>query len=455
MDAAVGRELVRIPTPTPWQEMDDNYGIEESKRKADEEEDPDHDVKRSRKEPVEVVVNEQFTKLFGDKATLIEKAHKFRLKLSPATIKLLDTFESSDSAEALIDRKEDKNFFEGEVVLVKRTVGGMQYVMVLAQNQNQICFVEESSDLKFKSSNFFYHRREQREMISQEELAHDQQEADRLVKKGARSTRALQFIARLDCATDLGGTLKIEDKEYEVITGGTQGFSSKCLASCGSSPDREIILFDPENSPRLMEHYEKLQRKILSLKADIGLPLTNHQVLNIVMKNTIDIFKPDAASFSSAEQAAEHFVRAAANDAGRKKATHPEHKEVEIPIFSLDEFIAAGKGSCRHRSMFVCIALDLLTHNPERKPVLNGIIQMMRDNLSMGCLRGAHVWTTFIPQTVSGEVPQKWHLDAMFGMLENFALPQGRQALAMYGDAVGTEIKRTEAAAKLCGQPKD
>lgn len=73
----------------------------------------------------------------------------------------------------------------------------------------------------------------------------------------------------------------------------------------------------------------------------------------------------------------------------------------------------------------------------------------MRDNI----LLGAHSWSVFVPKSKMQEPPQRWLVDAQFDVLENFALPEGRAKLGVYGDGLYRMIERTNNTATSNGQP--
>lgn len=457
---SVGKyEPCGFPTPHPWQSLEDDFyppaeKVDEvdNKREAPEENEGSRATKKAR-ESKAVQETVQSRNVFGNTSNLREDVERYKSRLSAEDVQKIGMTIASDTFATIVDRQDDKNFPPGELVIAKRTGDIYQYALVILLKENKIVFYDGGAQLNTKSPTFFYHLKVPE--ISTEDLAYDQQQAENLGKRGVRSMLARHFTAKLKCSIDFGTYLLINEKKYEVITGGTQGFSTKLLASCGSTPFREIILFDPDKSPTLMRHFHILQSEMIDFQSRFG-PLTNEQVLFRTMKYTMkNVFNKKAPSLS-VESDTQIFIKSASDDSGRQKTSHFDYEGVEIPIFFIEEFVAAGKGSCTQRSMFLCIMLHLLTRYPDGKPILDGVIQSMRDNMSTAAFQGsAHNWTTFIPKAKPGEAAQKWHIDANWEILQNFANENGRRALAFYGDSVATEIKRTAAAARQCGQPED
>jgi hypothetical protein len=123
-------------------------------------------------------------------------------------------------------------------------------------------------------------------------------------------------------------------------------------------------------------------------------------------------------------------------------------------MISIDDFIKANLGVCRHHALVTVYLLDrLLT---ETNPLIEGTVQHIRGNLD-GSIRGGHIWTTFIPKHTSGASLEKWHLDTYWDRLVNFADDEALKKLKRdYGiEMMDDQIRRThKAAEKNCQIPQ-
>lgn len=273
-------------------------------------------------------------------------------------------------------------------------------------------------------------------LLDARELLFEQQEAEELFAEGIglRTKLSKNFITGLDCYRS--DKLKIGNQFYAPISGGTQQFSSRPVASCGSSSSREIILLDPANSPRLNAHFTKLRSK---LKPGMSTEKVLEALKEYVRK---EIFPNGSESEISV------MVEKA-----RQTHQTTKHKDnnIPIPLIPIDHFIEKKIGVCRHHALVTAYMLDrLLT---EKNPLIEGTVQHMRGNTHIG----AHVWVTFIPKKKSFfSWSEKYHLDTLWDVLINFASQSKIDMLSlMYGkEMINDQIKRTNNAAKINGQPE-
>jgi len=142
--------------------------------------------------------------------------------------------------------------------------------------------------------------------------------------------------------------------------------------------EREIITFDPENSPIFEKIYDELRKKLSFAQSE-----------EEILLNTIDFVQWVVFDLTLCTNP--QVVKMIAED-GRK----------EIP---LDAFLERKQGVCRH----IALCVTLLLHRLIEEEVLHGTVYLIRENLSWG----RHAWTLFLSEE------RAWHLDAYQGVLED------------------------------------
>ncbi len=145
---------------------------------------------------------------------------------------------------------------------------------------------------------------------------------------------------------------------------------------------REVIFVDPENSPILDTVYKDLKKRLSS-------EYTEKEILQIISlyirEEIFDLNKCNPASLTLLIQ-----------------ELHPEEDEPEI---SLDAFLQEKTGLCRHVALVTTYLVDRLV----KDEWLEGETFFIRENLP----DQRHAWTLFISEEGA------WHLDALWGVLEN------------------------------------
>lgn len=116
----------------------------------------------------------------------------------------------------------------------------------------------------------------------------------------------------------------------------------------------------------------------------------------------------------------------------------------DAAVIPIDKFIESGLGVCRHHAMVASYFLDRLTKEPQGAPLLEGVVQHMRDNVAQG---GGHVWVTYLSKK---EDRKRWHVDTLWKELADFSQPEGIERLQrLYGaEAIGNQILKTNGVVK-------
>lgn len=259
---------------------------------------------------------------------------------------------------------------------------------------------------------------------------------------GPRTLGMLSYLSGFTAYNPKTKQITIQGKAYTPVTGGTTQLSQKRLISCGSSTSREAVILDPENSPLLNAHFDKLFQKIQSKQQSS--PLTEEQIIDEVIQYVRHDIFPSCTN-RHLEQEVSRFIQ---DKWGSFPALYYKQiggfkRQGYIPAIPIDEFIKANIGVCRHHGLVTGYLLDRLTRTPNQRPILQGVPQIIRDNIE----HGAHVWTTFM--SAQGE---KWHIDTLWPVKKEFSQPQGIQHLQNEGYgvvAIQNQIKRTQWAQKL------
>lgn len=266
---------------------------------------------------------------------------------------------------------------------------------------------------------------------------------------GERTLMAKKFLSALFPGNFRAGLLEHpeEKKGYLPLTGNVRDISQQRVASCGSSISREIILMDPQNSPKLRLHYDEMQKQLQAKQGKQNEPLSDLEILDFVNHYIRTNMFPMRGK--GLEQKLEAFVEERRQTEGYPCiTTKPGRNSYKVPLIPIDEFIADpgnpadGKPAvCRHHGMVAAAFMDLLTREPDERPHLRGVPQHMRDNIN----QGAHVWSTFMSQT-----GRRIHVDTLWNEVVEFSNPYGEARLRkLYGEkTVDGQIRRTDVAYK-------
>ncbi|MCB1119548.1 MAG: hypothetical protein KDK65_06275 [Chlamydiia bacterium] len=240
---------------------------------------------------------------------------------------------------------------------------------------------------------------------------------DQEIPDGIRTVQAKKFSNGLE--TSLQG--------YTVLSGNVRNFASTPIASCGSTASREILLLDPNDSPKLAAHYEHLQKQI-----------GEETDTEVILKKVAQYIQKEIFPGTKVES----LINRARQT--HQTTTHRDYPEQKIPLIPIDTFIENQVGVCRHHALVLAYLLDRLKQDGK----LDGTIHHIRDAVQ----GGAHVWVNFIPRHKAGESHAKWHLDSLWDVLENYATQLGYENLRIYGKARKNQISRTDPSAKKMGQ---
>lgn len=156
------------------------------------------------------------------------------------------------------------------------------------------------------------------------------------------------------------GTCVYNNLPYTILTSHFHAFTQTPIACVGSHPlEREIILLDPQNAPILESKYQEWKQELS--------PLTRF---------ICSLFE------SSSYVSNERFI-------------------------SLDNFLSAKNGVCRHTSL---VTAYFLTRMSEDQLICPGKAYYVRDLIP----HGGHAWNLYITDT--GEM---WHIDSSWNLVKN------------------------------------
>lgn len=204
------------------------------------------------------------------------------------------------------------------------------------------------------------------------------------------------------------------NQEYELVTSEVSDFTSKRLASIGSSTSREIITLDPANCPKLSAYYQQLKQEVIHKSTEKGGLLTSEEMLQMVNDCVRNRIFPSCKQPAKGEKL-EKFLA----DRRATKPSVPLAIGGSVPIFSIEDFIG-GPAVCRHHGLVASYLLDRLVKSQGGITVPAGRVLHMRSDLDVG---GAHVWVNFISRT------GKYHLDTLWNVMRRFDQPAARREL--------------------------
>lgn len=173
----------------------------------------------------------------------------------------------------------------------------------------------------------------------------------------------------------------------------------------GAGP-REVILVDPDQSPLLEKAY-------LDIKAELKAGMTEEQIL----KTTCHYLREELFDLNRCN---ERVVAALI------QTLHPNESEPEI---SLETFLEHKTGVCRH----IALTSTYLVNRLIKEGFLNGEAFLIRENCSIG----RHAWTLYVSSEGA------WHLDSLWGVLENGKTSAGFSQLCnKYGKRTMNDQKK-------------
>ncbi len=265
----------------------------------------------------------------------------------------------------------------------------------------------------------------------------------KIVEAGPRTVEMKQFLSNFPAYDQNQNLIELNHKKYVPITGALRDISTKAVASCGSSSKREILVLDPDNSPKLKKHYAELKEILINFQKNQGKALFEEEVLKQVrdyVRHHIFLTRniPDLS------EKIDGFVELKHKSKQTPKAVYEVSKNyvADVPIISIDEFIKEEIGICRHHALVTGYLLDRLTKEPEPR-MLEGIVQCMRDNIVHNGERAAHTWIAFL----STKEKKRWHIDTLWGELIDFSTQQGIEHLKLRGygeNAINNQIKKAQ-----------
>lgn len=284
------------------------------------------------------------------------------------------------------------------------------------------------------------------EFLKEPQAVLDPQEEGEIEEaQGPRTLGMYSYLHGFKAFNSTTKQLTFQGKTYTPVTGGTTNISQKRLISCGSSTSREAIVLDPENSPILNGHFDKLLQQIQARQRYSV--LNEEQIIDEVIRYVRQDIFPSCTD-NHLENKVTQFVQ---DKWGSFHTLYYQQNERQgyIPAIPIDEFIKADIGVCRHHGLVTGYLLDRLTREPAQRPILQGVPQIIRDNIE----GGAHVWTTFM--SAKGN---KWHIDTLWPVKKEFSQPEDVQRLQNKGYgivAIRNQIQRTQWAHKLAIEGKE
>lgn len=251
-------------------------------------------------------------------------------------------------------------------------------------------------------------------------------------ESGPRTVVMGGFLQGIEAYNRTTNTIDFGGVSYTPVTAKTKGISTKCVASCGSSPTREILLLDPNKSPLLNQHYINF-KYFLSTKG----AKTVEQVLNLSKEYIRKEVFPLSGN-PSLEAMTDVFVQQEAENFPDLRTKSIKYNKM-VPLIPIDRFIVNRIGVCRHLALVSLYFLDRLASEKD-SPLYGGQAITIRDNLEdvTGKVIGAHVWVAFRKDD------QRFHLDPMWNEMGDLTVPASVNRLkGLYGTRVITdEIKR-------------
>jgi hypothetical protein len=197
------------------------------------------------------------------------------------------------------------------------------------------------------------------------------------------NARTIAMHNRLKDTNFNGDFLEIAgSKLFKVVDSNIDNFVDKPLVSVGSSKDREMVLFDPTQSPLLQQAYEKFVEAMQEVPSPSDANSFSKEIIKFMRK---DVFSEK----NDVQQRVDQFVASSDSTGIRCDGS---------PCIPIDKFIEKKIGVCRHHSLVAAYFLDRYMQENPGKLSFKGKIQIMRDNV----INGAHAWLTLV--TDKGEI---------------------------------------------------
>lgn len=339
---------------------------------------------------------------------------------------------------------QNKDFQDNEVVLVIRSgpPAYYQYGKILGKKNNEYRIEVNSKQGHItKPANNIYKIKSVIKIENEPLIEFSQEELDLgAAKPGPRTVGMNLFLMWFPAYDRNSQKIKLNQKDYTPLTAAIQDISTKPVASCGSSERREIITLDPDHSPILNDHYEKLKNILQDSQKNLGRPLSEEAIL----KHVRDYIRKEIFPSDKDLDLTDSFIDRMRNDPRILKTLYIVGKgdHALVPIIPIDEFIKEGVGVCRHHALVASYLLDRLTKEPEASRMLDGVVQHMRDNVPAGNGKlSGHIWVTFL----SKKEKKRWHIDTLWNEIWEFSTPQAIAHLKMRGygeEAINNQVRK-------------
>jgi hypothetical protein len=233
-------------------------------------------------------------------------------------------------------------------------------------------------------------------------------------------------------------TIKLNKKDYLVLTRQVSEFTKKPIAYLGSMPTlREVIILDPQ-SPKMIELKNELYDVLKTLPKENGVIAYQVAFPKVVEFLRAKLFNPDFPP-SKLEAKTDQFIE---NWEHTEKGQHAKGfvdlaGELTQDVIPLEEFIEHKLGICRHHALALCFLVDSMIQD---KLIDQGKIRLTRDNVPTANNRmGGHSWTTF----VSSDFSSIWHIDSLWNLVLDLKQIQNRLYLnQQYSKEAITKIIR-------------
>lgn len=216
-------------------------------------------------------------------------------------------------------------------------------------------------------------------------------------------------------------------KAFHVLTGKLENLSTKPVIYVGSYPlGREIIYFDPDDSPLLENYFASF----ISLIPENSTTLEILSLLTDYIRNRVFCME------KCNEMQVNDFIYDWAQEKSRIVSDFATtNKQFSIPLISIEEFIQNKMGVCRHQAFVSVYFLDRLITSQ----ILLGKAYLIRDLISSRYRKEGHAWSLFLDE--QGNI---WHIDPFWNVIRDLMDPvQFKTLCNLYGTGpIERELKR-------------